>query len=107
MDGPITLFMNGAMPNRKIEMDGLRPGRPTIDQSTDEDRGPTRPATPLAGYQFLPNLPDGAGHLVGMCINRGRVYVASEFGVFVVNDQDQLEQLNFAPDVLAGPDPLR
>lgn len=56
--------------------------------------------------KFVSSIPSDAGDVIGMCVHKERVYVATQFGVFVLNDDKKLEQLVFV-DVLAEPSILR
>jgi hypothetical protein len=45
--------------------------------------------------KFVTNIPDGVGSIVAMCTFKERVYVAAQYGVFVLNDDHVLEQMTF------------
>jgi hypothetical protein len=64
---------------------------------TEDLRTPNERIAALEGAKFVSNVPDGVGHLVAMCVHKDRVYVAAQFGVFVLNDDHNLEQMMFVP----------
>jgi hypothetical protein len=56
----------------------------------------------VSDAKFVTNIPAGVGSIVGMCVHLEKIYVAAQFGVFVLKD-GKLEQLLFVPH--DGPPP--